>query len=234
MTNSPFKLNYTEDLNLDPLDHNQAFIPLGEAVYQKLKTAIVQGHLIPGQLLSENKIAEKLAVSRTPVREAIRVLGSKNLITFLPGRKVIVSIPTVQDIKEVFEIRMLLETEALRRITNQHTKIIEQMDESVQMGEAYRKQGDLVKMGEMNTRFHLTIISALENQRVQRFIDSLHETISRLRSYSLTAEWKIDREKEHKEIVTLVKKGFTEEAVSVLKQHLTTSQENLLTLFAQK
>jgi DNA-binding GntR family transcriptional regulator len=222
------------EINIDTLEDFPSYVPLREAVLQKLKKAILDGSLKPGQLLSENQIAEKLSVSRTPIREAIRILGTENLVTFLPGRKVIVSIPTVQDIEEVYEIRLIVETEALRRITATHKKLIRQMEKSIQLGEEYRKQGDLRKMGEMNTCFHLAIISALENQKVQRFIDSLHETISRFRFYSLTSEWAIEREKEHKEIVSFVKKGYTEKAISVLQQHLTISKENLITLFTQE
>jgi GntR family transcriptional regulator, trigonelline degradation regulator len=234
MMDARSKPSYSEDLILDPLDHTRSYIPLGEAVYKSLKAAILDGRLRPGQLLIENKIAEKLNVSRTPVREALRMLDADNLVVFLPGRKVIVSIPTVQDIKEVYDIRLIFETEALRRITANHQHLIQEMEKYVQLAEKYRKQGDLRKMGEMNTRFHLAILSALENQRVQQFIDSLYETISRFRFYSLTPEWAFEREKEHKELVSLIKKGCKEEAAAVLQQHLAVTRENLIALFTQK
>lgn len=223
----------TTDFNLEPLDYSPSYTPLREAVYQKLRTAILDGTLKPGQLLSENQIADKLSVSRTPVREAIRILETENLVTFLPGRKVIVTIPTLQDIHEVYEIRSIVEAEALRRITTNHP-LIRQMEEAIERGEEYRKQGDLQKRGEMNTYFHLSIISALENQRVQRFIDSLHDTISRFRVYYLTLEWAVEREDEHKEIVSLIKQGDTEQAVAVLKRHLAISKENLVNVFTRK
>lgn len=224
----------TTDFNLEPLDYSPSYTPLREAVYQKLKTAILDGSLRPGQLLSENQIADKLSVSRTPVREAIRILETENLVTFLPGRKVIVTIPTLQDIHEVYEIRSIVESEALRRFTNHHQALIRQMEEAIERGEEYRKQGDLRKRGEMNTHFHLSIISALENERVRRFIDSLNDTISRFRVYYLTLEWAVEREEEHKEIVSLIKKGETEQAVTVLKKHLHISKENLAGVFTRK
>lgn len=224
----------TTDFTLDPLDYSSSYTPLREAVYQKLKTSILDGSLKPGQLLSENLIADKLSVSRTPVREAIRILETENLVTFLPGRKVIVTMPTLQDIHEVYEIRSIVEAEALRRITTDNYALIRQMEDAIERGEEYRKQGDLKKRGEMNTYFHLSIISALENQRVHRFIDSLNDTISRFRVYYLTLEWAIEREEEHKEIVSLIKQGNTEQAVTVLKQHLAISKDNLVNVFTRK
>src|SRR5215204_2916407 len=88
-----------EGLDRDGLDGFSAYLPLREVVARTLKRAILDGSLRPGQPISENKIANKLSVSRTPVREAVRMLETENLVTLLPGRKVIISIPTVQDIE---------------------------------------------------------------------------------------------------------------------------------------
>jgi DNA-binding GntR family transcriptional regulator len=224
----------TSDFNLEPLDQSSTYAPLREIVYQKLKTAILESSLKPGQLISENQIADKLSVSRTPVREALRILDTENLVALLPGRKLVVTVPTLQDINEVYDIRLIVESEALRRITPNNQTLIHQMEEALQLGEEYRKKGDLQKRGEMNTQFHLLILSALENQRVERFMDSLHETISRFRVYYLTKEWPVEPEEEHNKILTLIKQGHTEEAVSVLQLHLITSKENLIKVFTQK
>ena len=77
-------------IDIEPFDQFAAHIPLRELVAQTLKKAILDGSLKPGQPISENKIANKLSVSRTPVREAVRMLETENLVTFLPGRKVII------------------------------------------------------------------------------------------------------------------------------------------------
>lgn len=222
-----------DELKIDALETFPAHVPLRDAVLKNLKKAILEGALKPGQLLSENKIAEKLSVSRTPVREAIHILEKEQLVTFLSGRKVIVSIPTIEDIKEVYDLRLIIESEALRRIDTDQTDLIQALEECVRLGEEYRRQKKLPAMARINTRFHLTIISALKNRRVEQFFDSLHETIARFRYYSLTNEWAIDRSKEHEQIVTCLKAGKKEKAVEALQRHLTISKANLMTLFTE-
>lgn len=195
------------NLDIGPLDNAPSYVPLREAVFLELKRAILEGALEPGQQISENKIAGKLSVSRTPVREAIRMLEKDNLVNLLPGRKVIVSVPSRRDIEEVYEIRAIVETEALRRITPESTDLIRELERCIEEAERLRKDGDLREMAQANNRFHLAIMSALENGRMNRFIHSLNDSISRFRLYSLTPEWALASEEEHKKIISNLKNG---------------------------
>lgn len=223
-----------EDLEIGPLDNVPPYVPLREAVLRELKTAILEGTLKPGQPISENRIASKLSVSRTPVREAIRILERENLVSLLPGRKVIVSVPSRRDIEEVYEIRAIVETEALRRITPDNTALIRRLEECVEEAEKVGKAGDLREMAKINNRFHLTIISALKNQRLHRFMDSLNDTISRFRYYSLTSKGTAQFEEEHRQIVAYLKAGNTEEALSLLHHHLMKPKDLLSELFSKE
>ena len=83
-------------------------LPLRITVAAKLKQAIVSGHLKPGTLLSENRLAADLGVSRTPVREVLKALEAEGLVTVLPGRKLIVSVPTERDVDEIYDIRLMV------------------------------------------------------------------------------------------------------------------------------
>jgi DNA-binding GntR family transcriptional regulator len=207
------------DLDIGPLDGVPSYLPLREAVFLELKRAILEGSLKPGQPISENKIAGKLSVSRTPVREAIRLLERDNLVSLVPGRKVVVSAPSRRDIEEVYEIRSIVETEALRRITPDSTELIRDLERCIDEAERFRQEGNLREMGNANNRFHLTITSALENQRLHRFMDSLNDTISRFRYYSLASKGTLEFE-EHKQILSYLKSGDTEKAVYLLRHHL--------------
>ena len=126
------------DLDIVPLDYVPSYLPLREAVFLTLKKAILEGSLKPAQPLSENKIARRLSVSRTPVREALRMLEADNLVTFLPGRKVIVAIPSRRDVEEVYEIRSIVEREALRRITPDQRDLIRELEECIDEAEKLR------------------------------------------------------------------------------------------------
>lgn len=220
MDDSTNTVGADRDLEIGPLDSAPSYVPLREAVFLELKRAILEGALKPGQQISENKIASKLSVSRTPVREAIRILERDNLVSLMPGRKVIVSVPSRRDIEEVYEIRAIVETEALRRITPENTGLIREMERFIEEAEKLRKDGSLREMAQANNRFHLAIISALENERLHRFIHSLNDSISRFRLYSLTPEWALESEQEHKQIISSLKNGDTETAVSLLRHNL--------------
>jgi DNA-binding GntR family transcriptional regulator len=203
------------------LNNYPAYVPLREAVFRSLKTAIVEGLLEPGQAIVENKIAGELAVSRTPVREAIRMLETEGLVTLLPGRKAIVSAPTVREVEDIYEIRLLVETEALRRITPECTELIEELEGYTQIADEYYKQGCIAEMGRVNTRFHLAIISAFNNEKLQQIVKPLHDTIARFLRYTLLdRDWASQGNEEHKQIVAYVKHGETEEAVSLMVRHL--------------
>lgn len=208
------------------LDSYPAYIPLREAVFQSLRTAIVEGSLKPGQAIVENKVAGELSVSRTPVREAIRMLEVEGLVTFLPGRKAIVSAPSAKEIEEIYEIRLLVETEALRRIEPGQTKLIEELEGYTQIADGYFKQGDIEEMGKVNVRFHLGIISAFNNEKLQQIVRPLHDVIGRFLRYTLVdQEWAMRGNQEHKQIIAYAKEGKPEEAVTLMTKHLTDAKE---------
>lgn len=220
------------DLDIGPLKDLPSYVPLREAVFLTLKRAILDGSLKPGQTISENRIAGKLSVSRTPVREAIRILEADNLVTSLPGRKVVVSAPSPRDIEEVYEIRSIVEIEAVRQITADREDLIDAMERHIKEAERLRKEDSLLEMAEANNCFHREIISALGNQRLERFIGSLNDTISQFRSYSLTPEWALEAEKQHKEIIAHLKNGDTEKAASILRHNLLRPKQMLSAQFS--
>lgn len=170
-------------LGLTPLDDLDTYVPLRVAVLGRLKQAILDGALKPGELLSENRIAAELAVSRTPVREALRVLEQENLVTMLPGRKAIVSIPSEQDIDEIYDIRFIVESEALRRITPDRQDIIDQLEACTVRQQAALKQGYKRALRQINTE--MIVVSVLNNRQLRQFIDSIYYSITRFRLYSL-------------------------------------------------
>jgi DNA-binding GntR family transcriptional regulator len=234
MENRP-KLGFADnDIDIEPVDEFAAHVPLRETVVRTLKRAILDGSLKPGQLISENKIASKLAVSRTPVREAVRMLETENLVTLLPGRKVIVSVPTVQDIEDVYETRLIVESEALRRITPDQKELIQELEEYTRAAEELLKRGDSIELGKVNTSFHLAILSALENRTIQQFMGSLHNKIAGLRFYSLAdREWVQEAERQHQQMIAHLKGGEPERAVEVLQEHLIIPKQLLINMFSE-
>lgn len=221
-----------ETPNLAPLGDFDAYVPLRVAVLTRLKQAILDGVLKPGELLSENRIASQLSVSRTPVREALRVLEQENLVTMLPGRKVIVSVPSAEDIDEIYDIRFIVESEALRRITPDRTDLIERLEACIARQEAALERRDPRALREINTEFHMIFVSVLDNRRLRQFIDSVYDSITRFRLYSLeNPEWAEHGSQEHRRLVELLKAGEQEAAVEMLKKHLDAARNIVTKMF---
>ena len=207
-------------------------LPLRLTVLAKLKQAIVGGRLTPGTLLSENKLAADLSVSRTPVREALKALEAEGLVTVLPGRKLIVSVPTERDIDEIYDIRLIVESEALRRITPEHTAILQRLDACIERQAAAIANGSVGALGQINTDFHMTLISALNNQRMRQFIDSVYDAITRLRIYSLNDDrWAGQVIDEHRRLTDFLKAGDREAALQMLTEHLTEARDVVKHMF---
>ena len=85
------------------------YLPLRAVVFNNLRDAILKGELAPGERLLENQLADKLGVSRTPVREALRMLEQENLVALIPRKGAQVLDLSANDIKNVLEIRSALE-----------------------------------------------------------------------------------------------------------------------------
>lgn len=92
-------------------------VPARERVYEHIKTAILSGHLNPGEKLTEEYLAKTLGVSRTPVREALHRLESEGLIKIRKKRGFIVSGDSKEEVEEIFELRSILEGYALRVVS---------------------------------------------------------------------------------------------------------------------
>lgn len=207
-------------------------LPLSTTVAQKLKQAIVGGRLRPGTVLSENKLASEMSVSRTPVREALKALEGEGLVTMLPGRKLIVSVPTERDIDEIYDIRLIVESEALRRITPDRTDLLQRLDACINRQEAAIKSGKVSEIGQINADFHMTLIAALNNHRMRQFIDSVYDSITRLRIYSLDDDrWASQVTDEHRRLTDFLKAGDRDAAIRMLTEHLTQARDVVKHLF---
>ncbi len=201
-----------------------------EKIYQSLRADIIAHRLRPGQAIREDELADRLGVSRTPVREMLRRLEQEDLVRVVPNRGVFVAELTDKDIEEVLEIRLALETAAARsaatKLTPQHIKelkdIRKQLDTAV-------KLKDSVLSFEADTRLHSLILQAAGNKRAHRIINNLMGQIHRIRFISGHKPGRIDTTvKEHKEIVQALLNGNSVAAEEAMKKHLDSTREILL------
>lgn len=157
--------------------------PLGEVVFEYLRTSILNGDLKPGERLMEIQLAEQLGVSRTPVREAIRKLEKEKFVEMIPRKGAYVADLTAKDILDVLEIRTILEgfasSLAAFRMTDDEVDALEQT--LIDFNE-YLEELDRPGMIEKkDNQFHDMIFEATRNNKLIEIVQDLHDQFQRFR-----------------------------------------------------
>ena len=138
--------------------------PLRESVRAALEEMVVDGVLRPGQHLAEEELAQRLGVSRNPIREGLNQLATAGFVELRPGKGAFVRVPAMREIDEVFHLRMLLEAEsaklAAERISDQR---LQELTEVLQVGQGAVATGNPQQLLDLNARFHNIIIEAADN-----------------------------------------------------------------------
>ncbi|MEW6661019.1 MAG: GntR family transcriptional regulator [Bacillota bacterium] len=203
---------------------------LTEQVYLLIKNAIFEGVFKPGERLKEIELAEKLGVSRTPIREAINQLKLEGLLTPLVGGGVKVVEFSIDEIHEIFDLRTLLETYAIQKAIDNITEAqLKRLEEIVATSKIAHQQGNLERIIELNAQFHNEIISASCNKKLCEFIASLRNYLQPFRNvsmrHSLEPEISI---KGHWEILQAIKLGDKDKALELMNSHLATARQLFL------
>ena len=206
------------------------YLPLRDVVFQTLRNAILKGELKPGERLMEIQLAQKLGVSRTPVREALRKLELEGLVIMIPRRGAIVADITIQDLNDVLEVRLGLEELAVRfaceRITDEEIKAL---GLAVKEFEKKMSNNELSAQAEADVKFHEIIYGATHNQRLVQIINNIREQMYRYRiEYLKDVESRKTLVKEHYEICDALKRRDAESAVEKMCIHIRNQQEAIL------
>ncbi|MEV0538453.1 GntR family transcriptional regulator [Nocardia salmonicida] len=195
---------------------------LAGKILDELKTAIVNGELVAGSLYSVHDLAERLGVSRTPVREALIQLSDRGMVRFERNRGVRVLQTSLHDLEEVFAIRLLLEVPATYRAATQPTAAwIKELGSQLKAMRSAARRHDESAFMAADRRFHEVINEASGNVRLARYIDSLRDMVL-LRGTSTvdTTRSMDDIVAEHEEIFELVESGQAEAAAERMRTHL--------------
>lgn len=206
------------------------YLPLRDVVFNTLRQAILRGELKPGERLMEIALANRLGVSRTPVREAIRMLELEGLVIMIPRRGAQVAQITEQDLNDVLEVRLGLEELAVRfaceRITDEEIKAL---GLAVKEFEKKMSNNDLSAQAEADVKFHEIIYGATHNQRLVQIINNIREQMYRYRiEYLKDVESRKTLVKEHYEICDALKRRDAESAVEKMCIHIRNQQEAIL------
>src|SRR4030042_1824775 len=154
-------------------------------VYEKLRKRIIDGELRPGLPINEAEFARELSVSKTPVREALRQLERDGFVENVPGRGSAVSHINPQDIREVLEIREILEVGAAKRAAWQHgsDELRRKREESRKLLEEEGASQQSVHEWGSWEDVHLSIVKAVGNQSLVDMYLGLLDRINRIHRY---------------------------------------------------
>ena len=162
-----------DSIKLDPYSGR----PLREVVFLRLRRAILQGEMEPGERLMEIRLAQQLGVSRTPVRDAIHKLVEDGLVSIVPRCGAIVAGITDKDMRDVLEVRITLEKLAVSLCAERITADgVEKLKEA---NERFRKtvaSGELIKIAEADVAFHDIIYSITDNKRLLHSFPGCQQT----------------------------------------------------------
>ncbi|MCD6183386.1 MAG: GntR family transcriptional regulator [Thermovirga sp.] len=212
MANNPF----TPAKNMD----------LREIVYQKIKEAIVEGLIKPGERLSEVDIADKLAVSRTPVREAIRQLAQTGLVTLEPRKGAFVTLPTLKDAEDLYDLRTTLEVMAIRYVTKNPP--VETLKMYRKIFAAINEKTEPKYYLAEDRKFHNMLCEASGNKYLHIMLSNISDLINLCRHYSVEGTPLTTFAYEHILIIDAILDQDLERAEKEMRAHLNRTKEGLL------
>jgi DNA-binding GntR family transcriptional regulator len=161
--------------------------PLREQVIAALRQAILDFHLVPGQRLVERELIESLGVSRTTIREALRELASEGLVTVVPQRGAIVSVPSLDDAMDLYEVRASLESLMAQRFVERASD-----DQIVELGRAVEHFAQVVRSGAevrdilaAKSEFYVVLTAGASSNAVQQLLEAIQARVQALRATSL-------------------------------------------------
>ena len=203
-----------------------------EKSYQGIKQAIISYEIKPGEPLVEKQIANKLGVSRTPVREALKELKSDGLVKIIPRKGAFVAEISSRDIEEIFLLREILECAAIKiaisRIKGEDLIEIESTFNSINNDIERKSYKDVLYA---DIKFHNFIVNSSGNRRLCQFIGMLNEQIYRLRYLSATVPGRLSKSlQEHEGILEALKKRDKDLAEQRLRQHIRNIKNNILNI----
>lgn len=191
-------------------------------VYEVLKKNIMELRLKPGISLKKEKIADKLHVSITPVREAFARLSEEGLVDIYPQRGTYVSYINLEKVEQAKFMREHLERAVVKLACSMISKeYLFKLQTNIKMQEIYAEEEDYIKIFELDNDFHKTLFEGCNKSDIWSSIQQVSTHLSRLRILSLAANFnRFDVIADHQNIVDALKEKDEELADSIMERHI--------------
>ena len=210
--------------------NSNEYLPLRDVVFNTLRDAILTGKLVPGERLMENQLAEKLGVSRTPVREALRMLELENLVELVPRKGAQVLDMSEKDIINILEVRGVLEGLATGLACKKMGA--EGLAELKSLEERFEKaisEKALEEIAEIDEQFHNVIFASTDNDKLIQIFNNLQIQLYRYRMAHLKLDSSIPAiVTHHKGIIRAIENHDVEEGTTMAQGHVKYHTEFIL------
>ena len=207
-----------EDLKLA----TDKYLPLRDVVFQTLREAILRGTIKPGERLMEIQLSQQLGVSRTPVREAIRMLELEGLVNMTPRKGAAVAAISEKSLRDVLEVRCALEELSVRRACERMSwEQFEQLRTANVKFAQVAESEDITVIAKSDEAFHDIIYYSTDNDKLILLLNQLREQMYRYRvEHIKMKERRSLLIREHQEIIDALRERDSQTAVLVMRRHI--------------
>ena len=201
-----------------------------------VRERILKGEYEIGEKIKESSIATELSVSRTPIREAFKMLEEEGLLDYLPNRGCYAKGFTKRDVSDIYTVRLTLENIAVEwaceRITDEE---IEKLEEQCELMEFYTRKNDVQKILAMNSTFHDIIYNSSRSRFLAQVLRSYKGYLDKARkSVYYDENFLKDIQAEHRDILEAIKVRDTEKALEATRRHLEASRRRTESVWSLK
>lgn len=203
---------------------------ISQQAYEIIKEDIFSGRYPSGTWLQEKTIAEELGISRSPVREALRMLAADGIATVTPNKGIFVRTYTPKDIENIFEVREAIENYAMIHTDSEvilsHQK---ELEDEIRQFQKLHKSGDLEAYIRLDAQFHHQIVEMNSNDLMTALYEKAENQNHQFRIISLTSKKRFDEsEQEHSEILENLLNGRKKDACKVNSRHLVLARDQVI------
>jgi DNA-binding GntR family transcriptional regulator len=208
---------------------------LPDVIAADLRSRILSGDLAEGDLIRQELLAAEYDVSRMPVREALKRLDSEGLVVFTTNRGATVTKHSLEEIAEIFDLRVLLEvdlfTKSIPLMTDAHFEKCQNLLEEMETSYA---AGNVADWGPLNAEYHGMLYAAADQKLTTQLLERISMQANRYVSMHIDQLRKSDNaEKEHRSLLSLAREGKTQDATALLTKHLQDTKQQILELISE-
>lgn len=209
---------------------------LPDVIAGDIRERILNGDLPEGFTIRQEALAKEYSVSRMPVREALKRLDAEGLVQLTNNQGATVTKHSLDEIGEIFDLRILIETDLFRRAIGSMTpQQIAQCEQIIEAMEASYNADDVGKWGALNFEYHSALYASAHRGLTNDVLQRINMQSDRyVRMHLSVMKQRAPAAKEHRDLLELARAGKADEACALLATHISQTKDNLLELMVAK